>query len=71
MLAPLFFLVSSYCLPELFQYNGIKLREPCDPIDGFFCVLVGLAVGVAIAHICNFYTSKDHSSVKEVAKYSG
>ena len=70
MVSPLFYQISNFCLPELFSFNGVKLNEPCDAFDGFICLLLGLWSGVLISHICNYYTSKDFSSVKTIAWHS-
>jgi H(+)-translocating pyrophosphatase len=64
---PVLALVSNYCLPETFGFDGVTGFENVTKWDVFGCTLVGLIAGFLIGLITEFYTSNEHSPVRNVS----
>lgn len=71
-MSALFFIIGSFGLTMLFEINQYALpgSELPSNMGPFYSIVIGLAVGLFIALISEFYTSEKHRFVKEIAKQS-
>lgn len=62
--AVVMFFVTKMMIPEMFQIAGVAYTN----LGVYFCFLAGLAAGLAVGLMTEYYTAHEYAPVREVAK---
>lgn len=69
-MTPCLYYCAAWTLPNTFEFKNVNEGGRANPLYAFICTAVGLWSGLCIGWFTEFFTSKQHSPVKNLAKAS-